>query len=327
MSGSASKRKATSAASAAAGAAKKTRPLSAFFAPTDKAAAAKPAAKPAARPTTRTGKNAFDKTTWVASLTPEQRDLLGLEIETMDESWLGALAGELTKPYFLGLKRFLAEEQARNQVIFPPPGDVYSWSRLTPLDAVRVVILGQDPYHNFNQAHGLAFSVLPPTPPPASLRNIFICLKKEYGDFEVPKTGELTAWARQGVLLLNACLTVRAHNANSHAGRGWETFTERVISLVAESQTRGAVFMAWGTPAGKRVDKIANKGRHCVLRSVHPSPLSASRGFFDCGHFTKANAWLATTYGPAAEIDWRLRAPGPTPLAESSLNVARRPAV
>lgn len=113
-----------------------------------------------------------------------------------------------------------------------------------------------DPYHNFNQAHGLAFSVIPPTPPPASLRNIFIALKNDYPDFTIPKTGQLTLWAEQGVLLLNACLTVRAHNANSHANKGWETFTERVISIVAEMQEQGVCFVAWGAPAGKRVDKI-----------------------------------------------------------------------
>ncbi|KAK9255089.1 uracil-DNA glycosylase-like protein [Lipomyces tetrasporus] len=247
----------------------------------------------------------FDKQKWIASLIPEQRDLLQLEISTMDESWLAALSSEMTKPYFLTLKRFLVQEHRSNQKILPLAADVYSWSRLTPLDKVKVVVIGQDPYHNFNQAHGLAFSVIPPTPAPPSLRNIFIALKNDYPEFEIPKAGLLTKWAEQGVLLLNTCLTVRAHNANSHAGKGWEQFTEKVISIIAERRKTGVVFLAWGNPAGKRVDKIS-KSVHNVLRSVHPSPLSASRGFFDCGHFKKTNEWLKERYGEDALIDWRL---------------------
>lgn len=184
---------------------------------------------------------------------------------------------------------------------------LFSRSRHTPFHTVKIVILGQDPYHNVNQAHGLAFSVRPPTTTPPSLRNIFIGLKKDYPDFVVPakNAGLLTPWADRGVLMLNTCLTVRAHEANSHANRGWERFTQRVIDLVAARRTRGVVFMAWGTPAGKRVMKVDAK-RHLVLKSVHPSPLSASRGFFDCGHFRKANDWLVTKYGAGSEIDWDL---------------------
>lgn len=172
---------------------------------------------------------------------------------------------------------------------------------------MKCVILGQDPYHNVNQAHGLAFSVRPPTPAPPSLRNMYIALAKDYPSFVPPpnKGGLLTPWADRGVLLLNTCLTVRAHEANSHANRGWEKFTQRVIDLVAQKRTRGVVFMAWGTPAGKRVVKV-DKKRHLVLNSVHPSPLSASRGFFDCHHFRKANDWLVTRYGEGSEIDWDL---------------------
>ncbi|KAK9240051.1 uracil-DNA glycosylase-like protein [Lipomyces kononenkoae] len=247
----------------------------------------------------------FDKQKWIDSLVPEHRDLLQLEISTMHESWLAVLSSELTKPYFLSLKRFLVQEHRSNQKILPLAPDVYSWSRLTPLDKVKVVVIGQDPYHGLNQAHGLAFSVMPPTAAPPSLRNIFIALKKDYPDFEIPSSGLLTKWAEQGVLLLNTCLTVRAHNANSHAGKGWEQFTEKVISIVAERQKSGVVFLAWGNPAGKRVDKI-NKSVHAVLRSVHPSPLSASRGFFDCGHFQKTNQWLKERYGDDALIDWML---------------------
>lgn len=147
----------------------------------------------------------------------------------------------------------------------------------------------------------------PPTTTPPSLRNIFIGLKKDYPDFVVPakNAGYLVPWADRGVLMLNTCLTVRAHEPNSHANRGWERFTQKVIDLVAARRTRGVVFMAWGTPAGKRVLKVDQK-RHLVLKSVHPSPLSAMRGFFDCGHFRKGNDWLATRYGAGSEIDWDL---------------------
>ena len=153
-------------------------------------------------------------------------------------------------------------------------------SRHTPLNTVKVVILGQDPYHNHNQAHGLCFSVRPPTPAPPSLQNIYKALKKDYDTFSPPpnRGGLLTRWADRGVLLLNTCLTVRAHEAGSHANRGWEKFTQRVIDIVAKKRTNGVVFLAWGTPAANRVKKI-DRVRHCVLQSVHPSPLSAARGF------------------------------------------------
>lgn len=153
-------------------------------------------------------------------------------------------------------------------------------SRHTPLHKVKVVIVGQDPYHNHNQAHGLAFSVRPPTPAPPSLVNIYKGIKNDYPYFQAPpnKGGLLTPWAERGVLLLNTCLTVRAHQANSHSGKGWERFTQKAIDIVARVRRNGVVFLAWGTPAGKRVSGI-NKEKHCVLQSVHPSPLSASRGF------------------------------------------------
>ncbi|GKT43159.1 uracil-regulated protein 1 [Colletotrichum spaethianum] len=249
----------------------------------------------------------FDKDKWVAGLTAEQKELLQLEIATLHESWLALLKDEVTSKEFLDLKRFLNRESDAGKKWFPPKEDVYSWSRHCPFNTVKVVILGQDPYHNHNQAHGLAFSVRPPTPAPPSLKNMYIALKKDYPTFSPPpnKGGLLTPWADRGVLLLNTCLTVRAHEANSHANRGWERFTQKVIDLVATKRTRGVVFMAWGTPAGKRVVKVDPK-KHLVLKSVHPSPLSASRGFFDCGHFKKANEWLATRYGAGAEIDWDL---------------------
>ncbi|KZL83244.1 uracil-dna glycosylase [Colletotrichum incanum] len=249
----------------------------------------------------------FDKNKWVAGLTAEQKELLQLEIDTLHESWLALLKDEVTSKEFLDLKRFLNRESDAGKKWFPPKEDVYSWSRHCPFNTVKVVILGQDPYHNHNQAHGLAFSVRPPTPAPPSLKNMYVALKKDYPTFSPPpnKGGLLTPWADRGVLLLNTCLTVRAHEANSHSNRGWERFTQKVIDLVATKRSRGVVFMAWGTPAGKRVVKVDAK-KHLVLKSVHPSPLSASRGFFDCGHFKKANEWLVTRYGAGAEIDWDL---------------------
>lgn len=153
-------------------------------------------------------------------------------------------------------------------------------SRHTPLDTVKAVILGQDPYHGPNQAHGLCFSVRPPTPAPPSLQNIYKALKIDYPDFEAPpnKGGLLTPWANRGVLMINTCLTVRRGDANSHSGKGWEKLTQKVIDTVAKVRTTGVVFLAWGTPAANRV-KDVNSEKHLILKSVHPSPLSAARGY------------------------------------------------
>ncbi|KAI0521572.1 uracil-DNA glycosylase [Xylaria bambusicola] len=254
----------------------------------------------------------FDKEKWVATLTPEQKKHLALEINTMDPSWLALLKDEVVKPEFIALKKFIEGEVRSGQTVFPPSEDVYSWSRHTPFHKVKCVILGQDPYHNHNQAHGLCFSVRPPTPAPPSLKNMYIALKKDYPSFVPPPKsgGLLTPWAERGVLMLNTCLTVRAHAANSHQKRGWEAFTQKVIDLVAQKRTRGVVFLAWGKPAGDRVARVDGK-KHLVLKSVHPSPLSASRGFFDCGHFRKANEWLRNRYGDEdGEIDWNLNPDG-----------------
>ncbi|KAM0455184.1 hypothetical protein ACHAPV_000474 [Trichoderma viride] len=286
--------------------AKKTRAngnISSFFGAAPKPAGASAAPSPAIK---------FDKAKWVEGLTAEQKELLKLEIDTLHDSWLALLKDDVTTKEFLDLKKFLNRETAAGKKWFPPKEDVYSWSRHTPFNEVKVVIVGQDPYHNVNQAHGMAFSVRPPTPAPPSLRNMYIALKKDYPSFVEPlnRGGLLTPWADRGVLMLNTCLTVRAHEANSHANRGWERFTQKVIDLVAQKRTRGVVFMAWGTPASKRVQRV-DKQRHLVLLSVHPSPLSASRGFFDCGHFKAANEWLTTRYGDDGEIDWALK-PGNT---------------
>ncbi|KAI1772635.1 uracil-DNA glycosylase [Hypoxylon cercidicola] len=251
--------------------------------------------------------SSWNKEKWVAGLTMEQKRHLQLEITTLDPSWLQHLRDEITTPEFIGLKKFLEAEVKAGKKVFPPREDVYSWSRLTPFNKVKCVIIGQDPYHNVNQAHGLAFSVRPPTQAPRSLQNMYIALKKDYPTFVPPPNGGglLTPWAERGVLMLNTCLTVRAHEANSHAKKGWERFTQKVINLVAQKRTRGVVFLAWGKPAAERVAKIDAK-RHLVLRSVHPSPLSASRGFFDCGHFKQTNEWLAIRYGEDGVIDWNL---------------------
>ncbi|PWW77391.1 uracil-DNA glycosylase [Tuber magnatum] len=236
----------------------------------------------------------------------------------MHDSWLSVLKDELVTNEFLGLKRYLKGEKEQGKRVYPPEGDVYSWSRYTPVGSVKVVILGQDPYHGANQAHGLSFSVRPPTRAPPSLKNMYIALQKDYPDFTPPAggLGLLTPWAERGVLLLNACLTVRASEPNSHAGRGWEKLTQKVIDVVAAR--RGVVFLAWGKPAEKRVAKI-DKRKHAVLLAVHPSPLSASRGFFDCGHFRKANEWLVERYGEGAEINWSLE-----PVAKKAAVVERR---
>lgn len=251
----------------------------------------------------------FDKAAWIAKLNDKQRELLQLEIDTLHDSWLSVLHQELTQPYFIKLKEFLAKERKSSTAIFPPEKDVYSWSRHTPLDEVKVVIIGQDPYHNFGQAHGLCFSVQAPTPAPPSLKNMYKALKKDYPSFRIPKHGSLLGWADQGVLLLNTCLTVRAHQANSHQKQGWEQFTQKVLDVAAANREKGIVFMAWGRPAADRVKKLDTM-KHLRLESVHPSPLSAARGFFDCGHFLKANDWLTKRYSIEGVIDWDCLADG-----------------
>lgn len=255
----------------------------------------------------------FEKQKWVNSLSEEEKVLLQLEIETLHISWLVFLHKELTKPYFLKLKKFLQTQKSQGKTIFPPQDQIYSWSHYTPLPKIKCLILGQDPYHNFNQAHGLAFSVLEPTRPPPSLVNIYKTLKIDFPEFETPKSGDLTAWAKRGILMLNAALTVEAHKANSHAKQGWETFTEEVIktaiNFYKKENKPGFVIMAWGTPAQNRVLKFqallyGNGSKFCVLKSVHPSPLSASRGFFDSKVFKKCNEWLESV--GQAKLDWGL---------------------
>ncbi|KAH8727187.1 uracil-DNA glycosylase-like protein [Phaeosphaeriaceae sp. PMI808] len=290
------KRKAADAATDATKKAKANGSITAFFG----------APKPS--PNAKTGAAAkFDKESWVAKLTAEEKNLLKLELDTLHESWLPYLKDVLLTPQFLELKRFLAQQLKNGATVYPPMKDVYSWSRHTPLNTVKVVITGQDPYHGPNQAHGLCFSIRPPTPAPPSLQNIYKALKIDYPDYKPPpnKSGLLTPWAERGVLLLNTCLTVRRGEANSHAGKGWELLTQKVIDTVVKVRTNGVVFLAWGTPAQNRTKGIP-VDKHLILKSVHPSPLSASRGFFDCHHFTKCNEWLVQRYGKDGGIDWDL---------------------
>ena len=197
-----------------------------------------------------------------------------------------------------GLETFLAEEW-RTQTIFPPRAELFAALRLTPPENVRVLILGQDPYHDDGQAHGLCFSVRKGVPLPPSLRNIFKELEADLG-VTAPRHGDLSEWARQGVLLLNTVLTVRAHQAHSHAGHGWEEFTDSVIRAVS-AKTEPVVFVLWGAPAQKKMPLI-NAARHVVVHSVHPSPLSAYRGFFGSRPFSAINQALASNGFPA--IAW-----------------------
>jgi uracil-DNA glycosylase len=226
----------------------------------------------------------------------------------LHESWLGPLGSEFASPYMAALKSFLVAEKQAGKRIFPRGGEWFRALDLTPLDTVRVVILGQDPYHGEGQAHGLCFSVQPGVRPPPSLVNIYKELNDDLG-FTRPGHGFLEHWASQGVLLLNSVLTVQMGMAASHRDRGWERFTDAVIRLVAAKE-ESVVFMLWGSYAQKKaafVKSVDQGGHHLVLRAAHPSPLSAHNGFLGCRHFSKANAFLEA-HGEAP-IDWSLPEP------------------
>ncbi|MBN8809243.1 MAG: uracil-DNA glycosylase [Sphingomonas sp.] len=222
-------------------------------------------------------------------------------------SWLEPLRGEFAQPYMSTLRAFLVAERSAGKRIFPAPNDWFRALDLTPLDRVRVVILGQDPYHGEGQAHGLSFSVRLGVRVPPSLANIYRELESDLG-IAPARHGFLEHWAQQGVLLLNAVLTVEMGRAAAHQGRGWERFTDAVIRLV-NAQTRPTVFMLWGSHAQKKaafVDSVDRGGRHLVIKSVHPSPLSAHGGFFGSKPFSRANAFLIEHGEPP--IDWALPA-------------------
>lgn len=216
----------------------------------------------------------------------------------IEESWRSHLQGEFDKPYFATLTQFVRSEYATRQ-IFPPGRQIFNAFDLCPFDRVKVVIIGQDPYHDDGQANGLCFSVNPGTPFPPSLQNIFKEISDDLGR-PMPTSGDLSRWARQGVLLLNATLTVRAHQAGSHQGKGWEQFTDAVIHELSAHRDH-LVFMLWGSYAKAKGAQI-DTSRHCILTAAHPSPLSAYRGFFGCHHFSLANAYL-TSHG-LTPIDW-----------------------
>ena len=213
--------------------------------------------------------------------------------------WLERLGPEFASPWFAELRAFLVDERAK-YAVYPKGRDISNAFQRTPFDAVRVVILGQDPYHGPGQAHGLCFSVPRGIPPPPSLQNIFAEIHRDLG-IPPPGHGDLSKWADQGVLLLNATLTVRAEQAGSHQGKGWERFTDAAISALARER-KGIVFLLWGRFAQNKEGLIGDQ--HYVLKAPHPSPLSAHRGFIGCGHFGQANELLSAQ--GQAPIDWRL---------------------
>ncbi|WP_304639317.1 uracil-DNA glycosylase [Pseudomonas sp.] len=219
----------------------------------------------------------------------------------LEPSWKKALADEFEQPYMKALRGFLLEQKALGKVVYPPGPCIFNALNSAPLEAVKVVIIGQDPYHGPGQAHGLSFSVPPGVRPPPSLQNIFKELQRDLG-LPVPRHGCLQAWASQGVLLLNAVLTVEQGLAGSHANKGWERFTSKVIDVLNRDRDH-LVFMLWGSHAQKKGQQI-DRNRHLVLTSAHPSPLSAHRGFLGNGHFSSANAYL-DKHG-RSPIDWSL---------------------
>lgn len=219
----------------------------------------------------------------------------------LEPSWLAALESEFRQPYMQQLRQFLKEQKGKGATVYPRGGEIFNAFEQTPLDRVKVVILGQDPYHGPGQAHGLCFSVRPGVAIPPSLRNIYKEIERDLG-IPPPDHGNLSHWADQGVLLLNSVLTVNAGQAGSHQGKGWETFTDRVVEVV-NREREGVVFLLWGSYA-QRKGAVIDRQRHCVLTAPHPSPLSAHRGFLGCGHFSAANAWLEQR--GQTPIDWSL---------------------
>lgn len=218
------------------------------------------------------------------------------------KTWHDVIGREKEEQYFQETLNFVRQERESGKIIYPPAADVFNAFKYTEFDDVNVVIIGQDPYHGPNQAHGLCFSVLPGVAVPPSLLNIYKELKSDIPNFEIPKHGYLQSWAQQGVLLLNTVLTVEAGKAHSHAKSGWERFTDKVIEVL-NAEREGLIFLLWGSHAQKK-GQFIDKTKHHVLTSVHPSPLSAHRGFLGCQHFSKTNELLLQS-GKAA-IDWQV---------------------
>lgn len=219
----------------------------------------------------------------------------------IESGWMSQLAPEFDQPYMQQLRAFLQQEKQQHKVVFPHSQDCFNALNFTPLDKVKVVILGQDPYHGPDQAHGLCFSVKPGIKVPPSLVNIYKELQSDLG-IQIPKHGYLEHWARQGVLLLNAVLTVEMAKAGSHQKKGWEQFTDRIIHIINEHH-EGVVFLLWGSYAQKKA-AFVDRSRHLVLQAPHPSPLSAHRGFLGCRHFSQTNTYLQEK--GKAPIDWQL---------------------
>lgn len=230
-----------------------------------------------------------------------QQDIENMPETQIEPSWKKVLTTEFAEPYMQVLKQFLMQEKKQDKIIYPKNIDIFSAFNNTPLNKTRVVILGQDPYHGPNQAHGMCFSVLPGVKPPPSLQNIYKELKSDL-NIEPVKHGYLLPWAQQGVLLLNSVLTVENGNPGAHQGKGWERFTDKVISILS-AQSRPIIFVLWGSYAHKKGEQI-DATRHLVLKAAHPSPFSAYRGFLGCKHFSQINAALSAR--GETPIKWQL---------------------
>lgn len=215
--------------------------------------------------------------------------------------WLAELADEFDTPHMRALKTFLLDRKRQGAVVYPKGSDMFKALNVTPLSTVKVVVLGQDPYHGPNQAHGLSFSVQPGVAIPPSLKNIYKAIEQDF-NIKMPKHGHLMHWAKQGVLLLNTVLSVEDGQAGAHQNKGWEPFTDRVIEVINQKCPH-VVFMLWGAHAQKKAQAL-DADKHLILKAPHPSPLSAHRGFLTCGHFSQANAWLRAQ--GQSTIDWSL---------------------
>ena len=226
----------------------------------------------------------------------------GFYVMTTPLTWHDVIGAEKEKPYFQQILSQVAQQRQAGKIIYPPQEDVFNAFRFTPFENVNVVILGQDPYHGPNQAHGLSFSVRPGVPAPPSLVNMYKELEQEYPDFKRPNHGYLESWAQQGVLLLNTVLTVEKGQAHSHANYGWEVFTDAVIEQINQRR-EGVIFLLWGAHAQKK-GRFIDTNKHFILKAPHPSPLSAHRGFLGCGHFKQTNNLLAQQ--GRTHINWQL---------------------
>lgn len=229
---------------------------------------------------------------------------------TKQLTWHDVIGAEKEKAYFQSIMQYVANERSNGKMIYPAQKDVFNAFRFTPFSDIKVVILGQDPYHGPNQAHGLSFSVLPGIKPPPSLQNMYKELANDIAGFQIPHHGYLGYWAEQGILLLNNVLTVQAGQAHSHAKIGWEEFTDHVIDVINKNLS-GVIFLLWGSPAQKK-GQFIDRQKHHVLTAVHPSPLSAHRGFFGCQHFSKTNVILKQQ--GKKPIDWQPRLPNESQL-------------